>query len=57
MSKENIDRAELHHYVNNYLSSLVPLPESPISVNFKGYNFTVKFNRISDTAWNNVFID
>jgi len=22
MSKENIDRAELHHYVNNYLSSL-----------------------------------
>jgi hypothetical protein len=57
MCKNNINRAELHNYVNNRLSSLVPLPDSPISVNFKGFIFTVKFNRISDTAWDSIFID
>lgn len=56
MSKWNLDRAVLYNYVNNFLANLLPLPQSPIQINYEGYVFTVVFERIDDRAWRNVII-
>lgn len=56
MSKSNVDRAALHRYVNCYLAQLIPLPQSPIQINYEGYVFVVEFERIDDRNWANVKI-
>ncbi len=57
MSKDKIDRADLHYSTNSYLSSLKPLPNSPIKMSFRGHILTVYFKRISDSEWNRVKIE
>lgn len=51
MSKDNINKVELYHYSNQWLSALNPLPESPIVITFKNYNWTINFDRIDNLNW------
>ncbi len=57
MSKENINRADLHNSANRHLSSFSTLPNSPTKISFGGYVFNVYFDRLSDTSWNIIKIE
>lgn len=52
-----MDKLELHRNANNYLSKMIPLPNSPILMHYNGINYIVRFNRISETEWSGVYID